>query len=140
MRERMVRRYYCDHCGKGGCSKGHMARHERGCTLNRNRVCGLCAHVGLNQKSADELVDAFRGCGDDDAQRLASLRDAAEGCPACILTALRILFPPVKNMDAEDLQFSPPWPDFDFKKELADFWREVSSARAESDGNQGVYY
>lgn len=41
MRRVKVWRYYCEYCGKGGCSGGHMKRHEERCTLNPNRVCGF---------------------------------------------------------------------------------------------------
>lgn len=42
MRTAMRPRYYCDHCNKGNGSPSAMRRHERGCTLNPQRVCGMC--------------------------------------------------------------------------------------------------
>lgn len=138
MRERMVHRYYCDFCGKGGCHKGHMAKHERGCTKNVNRVCGICARIGGKQKTADELVAAFRS-GADKKASMENLREACENCPCCILMTLRILFKPAPFTNDPDDQ-GQTFPPFNFKQELAEFWREENSARAESDGNQGVYY
>ena len=42
MRQKLVKRYYCDHCSKGGLKKPSMRMHEQGCTRNPNRVCYLC--------------------------------------------------------------------------------------------------
>ena len=100
MRTAMRPRYYCDHCNKGNGSPSAMRRHERGCTLNPQRVCGMCkmlADEGGPEPAPprDELVRIM------DADGFAAMCKAAEDCPACILAALR-----TKNFkgDAE----SPP--------------------------------
>lgn len=81
-------RYYCDHCNKGNGSPSAMKRHESGCTLNPHRVCGMCkllADEGGPEPAPprDELVRIM------DAQGFSAMCEAAQGCPACILAALR---------------------------------------------------
>lgn len=65
-----------------------MKRHERGCTLNPQRVCGMCkmTHEDGGDGPApprDELVLIM------DRQGFADMCKAANDCPACILSALR---------------------------------------------------
>jgi hypothetical protein len=64
-----------------------MEKHERGCTLNPDRVCGLCA-ISEHDKvlSLSELIDVL---GNGSSERFAKLREAANECPACILAAIR---------------------------------------------------
>lgn len=88
MRTAMRPRYYCDHCKKGNGSPSAMRRHERGCTLNPHRICGMCA------KLADEGGDDPAPPRDElrkilDAQGFPAMRKAANECPACILSVLR---------------------------------------------------
>ena len=88
MRTAMRPRYYCDHCNKGNGSPSAMKRHERGCTVNPDRVCGMCkmqADGGGPEPSPprDELVRIL------DAEGFAGMRRAANDCPACILSAIR---------------------------------------------------
>ena len=88
MRTAMRPRYYCDHCNKGNGSPSAMRRHERGCTLNAQRVCGMCkmvADFGGPEPAPprDELVRIL------DEQGFPTMCAAAEKCPACILSALR---------------------------------------------------
>lgn len=35
-------RYYCDHCKKVSGARAAMEKHEKGCTLNPARRCGIC--------------------------------------------------------------------------------------------------
>ena len=88
MRTAMRPRYYCDHCNKGNGSPSAMRRHERGCTLNPQRLCGMCkmlAEEGGDKPAPprDELVRIM------DAQGFTAMCEAANKCPACILSALR---------------------------------------------------
>lgn len=109
MKTKKVNRYYCDFCGKGGCAAGHMKRHEERCTLNPNRICGMCIYAENDHKPDDPLglsglvaiVNSWRPeelFGHDYGsveyikaadRQLKTLRDAAGNCPACILAALR---------------------------------------------------
>lgn len=88
MRTAMRPRYYCDHCNKGSGSPSAMKRHERGCTANPQRVCGMCAmqaEAGGDPPAPprDELVRIL------DCSGFAEMCRAANDCPACILSALR---------------------------------------------------
>lgn len=107
MKTKKVNRYYCDFCGKGGCSAGHMKKHESRCTNNPNRECGMCLiddeYTGeARQKPMAELVaimpdKAIIGTPEYLNEEtnvlvesaMASLREATEECPACMLAALR---------------------------------------------------
>lgn len=116
MRRTKVWRYHCDYCGKGGCSGGHIRRHEAACCRNPNRVCGMCALSGVGGATVPALLAAFGPTGD-----LKALRDAAEGCPACMLAAII----------QSGIQLTEGRVEFDFAKERDAFWAEVNAERAE---------
>ena len=121
MRTKRVNRYYCDYCKKSGCSKYHMERHEMFCTMNPNRECRMCALVDEPQPDLAELIallptasweqesedngllsydfhDALDGA-------MVKLKEAANGCPACMLAALRQTGIPVPMaMDYDSLR------------------------------------
>lgn len=123
-------RYYCDFCEASGRLKGFWTRpsitkHERGCTANPNRICGLCVTLAESHgiESAQKPIAALVGClslGKGDFG-MKELRELAGDCPACILAAIR----------QSELQKSNPseegWApgldfNFDFKSELQAFW------------------
>lgn len=105
MRSKMVKRYWCDHCNKAGLSAGHMVRHEQHCTMNPARSCRVCKFVnGTSGPGEDGLkaLIALLPTGDcpsfgDELNEyvdvanaaVTKLRGAADGCPACMLAALR---------------------------------------------------
>lgn len=139
--KRIVRtRYYCGFCEAAGRLKGFWTkpraeRHERGCTANPNRVCGLCAEVAelvggkSEQKPISELVAVLSE--DKLNYGFADLRDAANNCPACILAALRQT--PIRDgMSTQDWWEWMSQFDFDFKRELDSFWAEQNNAKFES--------
>ncbi|MCP4645841.1 MAG: hypothetical protein GY851_35680 [bacterium] len=124
-------RYYCDYCKKSGCSGGHMKKHERGCTMNPNRHCGVCDVAGLAQHDIEDL----KACIDPDtlipvryfpdkmevyeakaAATLAAVEELAEGCPACMLAAFR--------------QSNVIMAGFDYKKRMDGIWSEVNDEQA----------
>lgn len=112
MRTKLVNRYYCDFCKKSGGSIYWMRRHEERCTNNPNRVCGMCAIDGsVLQKSMKELSDALLAGGMD------GLREAAEGCPACIFAAIRQTNTEEMSEDACLEVFR-----FNFKDECRKWW------------------
>lgn len=127
-------RYYCDHCKKAGGSAGHLAKHERGCTNNPERVCGVCHRSGNGpSKPVVELVAAL---GIGDAAGMAALRSVCDNCPACILAAIRqskTLDHTPMEMSELPLAVSPGWYEFDFKAELAAFWQEINEERANAE-------
>lgn len=113
MRKKKVWRYYCDFCGKGGCNGGHTKEHELHCTLNPERVCGVCQASGQKQQPINVLMNAYE-------ESLEKLKDVAEGCPTCMLAGIRQW----KKNRAE--YPDERWDDWDYKKALADFWHEVN--------------
>lgn len=134
MRTAMRPRYYCDHCNKGNGSPSAMRRHERGCTLNPQRECGMCkmlADEGVVDPAPprDELVRIM------DAQGFKAMCEAANDCPACILAALR-----TKNFkgDAE----TPPGvlgpedgrESWSYAQEKTRWWAEWNSNQVEQRG------
>ncbi len=90
MRTAMRPRYYCDHCNKGSGSPSAMRRHESGCTANPQRRCGMCmllARENIEQPAPprDELRKVL------DAEGFTAMCEAANHCPACILSVVRLL-------------------------------------------------
>lgn len=121
MIKKMRPRWFCDHCGKGSGSASYMKRHEAGCTANPNRACGLCREADLLQQPTADLIVAL---GPGDKAGLDALRDLAEGCPACILTAIRqsglqcpAVYDDTGAMISEGFNV-----DFQFKVELKQWW------------------
>lgn len=122
----MVWRYYCDFCKKAGCSKGHMVKHERRCTNNPNRVCGMCVLGQIKGQAplAELIVIAGRPETDHD-----SLLAAAKGCPACALAAAR--------QSSRGGVFDPEEPlsylHFDYKRASRDFLDKINTENARAD-------
>jgi len=125
MKRKPAYRYYCDFCKKSGGSGGHMKRHEQGCTKNPARVCRMCGHAGLKQKPLEWLVVAL---GNGDAEGVGRLRDASEGCPACMLAAICQSKLQRPYSIGEDNGFHV---EFDFRKEKESFWAGVNQGRFE---------
>ena len=94
MRTAMRPRYYCDHCNKGNGSPSAMRRHERGCTLNPQRECGMCKMQADSFEPAPPRDDLVRVM---DERGFNAMCEAANNCPACILSALR-----TKNTKGDD--------------------------------------
>lgn len=114
-------RYYCDHCSKGGCSKGHIVKHEEHCIYNPQRECRMCEHAtgekGQTQ-TVHDLMEAFKE-GDLDG-----LKERAQHCPACILAAI------VQTKRAQEAagtyRAEEDYIDFDYKKAVADMWASAN--------------
>lgn len=88
MRTAMRPRYYCDHCNKGNGSPSAMRRHERGCTANPGRICGMCSM--LAREGGPEPAPPLNVLiGTLDAEGFKAMCELANDCPACILAALR---------------------------------------------------
>jgi len=138
---KLRKRYYCEHCGKGGGSAGHMRRHERTCTANPTRECEMCQHteaghhelsmtalVAMLPKRADfahEITEPDLGTwvdypGLDDAIKdaLPALRERVGDCPACLLATFR-------QADLCDQISSDT---FDYKREKRVLWDCVNEA------------
>lgn len=83
--------HYCEHCKKHGLSRPAMERHERHCTLNPERACRWTVDVGgwHPEVLLSALVEAVRRRDPLNPAAIDWLRDEVEGCPACMLAALR---------------------------------------------------
>jgi len=145
MKTRKVNRYYCDFCKKTGGSKFHMEKHERGCTKNPNRVCGICNKMEYTQQPMTKLIEVVGDVKQYEVSNglhdgmidtgtwfsedlinamIPKLRDATENCPMCMLAALRQSGIPVPAATA-----------FNYKNELQGIWNEINDERAERDRN-----
>lgn len=126
-------RYICDFCGKSNHSGGHMARHERSCTANPNRVCRLHEHCEDTQLPTAELANILlkhRADGLWD-QAIQELRLAASGCPACMLSAIRhSKMQTPTEYDGEGIVEGFSFP-FNFKEEMKAFWDAINDAAYE---------
>lgn len=139
MRRKKVWRYYCDFCKKANCSGSSISKHEKSCTLNPDRQCGVCdvmetgqtdlvAAMALlpdpekhNKVKASKSGDFFYY--DDEltkivAEALPKLRDETDNCPACIMAALRLKGIPV-----------PLAKKFNYKDEMASIWKQIEADR-----------
>ena len=56
MTRKQVWQYRCGYCGKRGLSSGAMGRHEKRCTLNPDRICGVCAYCKKEQPKLYDLL------------------------------------------------------------------------------------
>lgn len=137
MRTAMRPRYYCDHCNKGNGSPSAMRRHERGCTANPQRICGMCSM--LAREGGPEPAPPLSILLDTlDTEGFKAMCDLANDCPACILAALR-----VRNMpaDADGLcRVAGPEDgrnDWSYTQAKTQWWAEWNSAQAE---REGPYY
>ena len=120
-------RYYCDFCKTSKGQKAAMIRHEKGCTANPDRQCGLCDLAGLHHDLTELTGFIDETCEGEDqndlhgesvAEVLKELEDKTEQCPACTLAAIR---------QARIKIF----PDFNFKEKMEAWWIEENAAQAE---------
>lgn len=141
MRTKKVSRYWCDFCNKAGLRADAMQKHEKHCTMNPNRECRVCAHInggggsdperlaGLVKLLPTAVEYAHDGVGRPTPEYVAfceaiqaaipALREAADGCPACMMAALRQAKIPVPMAES-----------FNFKTEMESIWRNVNLERA----------
>ena len=126
-----VNRYYCEFCGKASCAAWAMRKHERACTLNPERICGMCAFAAIEQRPMTDIRACLPNRADYEpepdvygfivytdlekaiAVSLEDLRKLTDGCPACIMAALRQQGIPI-----------PAARDFDFKAECQQWFNE----------------
>lgn len=123
MRTKKVNRYWCDFCNKAGLAAKSMRTHEAHCTLNPARDCRVCGLLGGSTKvgaermaelvallpdatayNADWTNEAHLALHEALKTAMPTLREETEGCPACIMAALRQAKIPVPM--AEDFNFS----------------------------------
>ena len=109
-----VWRYYCDFCDKANCCASAMHKHEKHCTANPNRECGMCKCADFETKPIKALIGAL---GNGDKQGVNALREKAEGCPACMLAAIR-----QSGLQDSPLGMDGTSIDFNFKNERIRWW------------------
>lgn len=119
-------RYYCEFCKKSGASGGHMAAHERACTANPHRECGMCREAGIEQSPIEDLITALLCKGTDYEEGLKVLYEICS-CPACILATIRQskVQKVAECEDEEGIYLS-----FDFKEAKKDFWADLREQRS----------
>jgi hypothetical protein len=119
MTKKQVWQYKCDFCGKRRYRKSAMEVHEAGCTLNPNRICRMHAYCDGSQRPTEYLIGSLEPVNIDgdhlsetekEERNLAKLREVSDGCPACMLAALR-----------QARQYAIK---FNFKEECDKFWSE----------------
>jgi len=118
-------RYKCDFCKKTSGAKHVMTRHEKKCTKNPNRICGMCAIYNQISPKIEELKSVLPERSELVTQPMSSvdydysvsicneslkkLRSLVS-CPNCILAAIRQKGIPV-----------PMFSDFQYKKEFGEW-------------------
>lgn len=108
-----VKRYFCEHCGKGGMRKDCIERHETICFRNPARLCIVCSP----HYDAPHPVDMAALKAAFDEAYVDGVRFAAGGCPACVMAAI-LQSRPRTPISSDD------WVEFDYKKELTDYLSE----------------
>jgi len=144
--------YYCDFCKKRYMTKSACEKHEKHCTLNQDRNCRLC-DIGNTYTDIRELCDEYEkrfvlveyegkeGFFGDKTTivpiynkpfTLQNIKDDCEGCPNCILTAIRCL-------GLSFWYFRGKFK-YDYRKDLADFWKEIGDREEEEAGRETYRY
>lgn len=132
MRTRTVKRHYCDYCKKAMSQRPAMERHERVCTMNPNRHCDICETSCLDGTELAELIAVLPQEPDIKSQTwndeidaaitaaIPTLRNKADGCPACMLAALR---------QSGMIKFAVTW---SYGDEHSKFWKKENRLRMEN--------
>ena len=127
MKAVMRKVYYCDFCKARRFRVDAMELHEKHCTANPNRICRVCDTVGFNPAVLEELKAlmpvvtehpepeaAYGALADKAVAAFPALSAAADGCPACILAALR-------QTRTAGFIAGDTW---DYKKAMASVWAD----------------
>lgn len=129
--------YYCDFCGKHRLTINSIENHEKHCTLNPNRECGMCGEkanykkeiefVNRNYKilisKRDKKTYGIEGTYCENFRnKIKKLKERID-CPACVLSILR-------QSKIDNVYF-----EYDYKEEAEKWWQEK---REEEERNE--YY
>ena len=130
MRTRKVTAHYCDHCNKRMFQIPAMERHEKHCTRNLDRVCRMCSFMyneDSDMHAKMSLPKLISILGKGDVEGVKKLREAAGGCPACIMAAInfhnRAICESTDHMGRVNLGLC--WVHFDWKEERK-VWDEAA--------------
>lgn len=104
MKEKIVRQYTCEFCGKKRYRRHIMAMHELHCTANPDRECRMCkvkrnipeiifivkttARLQGHELAAGPIV--FTDEKPETSKVLQHIEELTDGCPACILAVHRV--------------------------------------------------
>jgi len=104
-----------------------MRKHEKACTNNPERKCGMCGVSG--SEYIKDLIHVLHKCPKEEeyglfVANIDEFRHHADGCPACMLAAIR----------QSDLIVQC----FDFNEEKARFWDAVNNGNF--DDSRDVFY
>lgn len=129
--------YYCEYCGRHRLTSYSIREHEKHCTLNPHRICGMCDCSDLTSV-LEKYRDRFR-IEEHEGQfgitlewiwthgevTIEEIEEDTEHCPACTLTVLRIC----------GLSKWPSPVEFDYHKSREEWWEEANAERA----SEGYY-
>ena len=148
MTSKTVTIWRCDFCHKQRIRKSAMVLHERRCTMNPNRECGMCKQgkrspqpLAYLKLVATNDVAGMAAFNDDDPQDIkaatpedvvSSILDAADGCPACALAAIR------QSGTNRSTETQSPLP-FEYVSEVKKFWEQVNEDDARNDMMSVLY-
>lgn len=130
MKRRQVWRYSCEFCKKSNCSGAAISKHEERCTLNPNRVCGMCRMLEHSQPDIQAIIATLPrpvvskesdngdtlGWSPGFEPSLYEARRVSGNCPACLLASMRQAKIPV-----------PLFTEFDYTKECKAVWDKVNA-------------
>ena len=142
--------YYCDFCNKKSLNGSHISKHEKHCTANPNRECGLCKEDRDIKSFIDKLKTRFEiketEVFDEDGEfvnqeciwagekiTLNEILDFTDGCPNCTFAILR-----QTKLNYKVVGFK-----YDYKKEIASWWAEKNKEEWEKERREmagGCYY
>lgn len=105
-----------------------MSRHEKYCTANPNRRCGMCDRAGNTPPAVADMVAAL-GVGDEAG--LTRVQEMCEYCPACTLAAIR----QSKLQSGPDEEGDGYRVEFDFAKAKEAFWSGINQRQIDRDNH-----
>lgn len=103
-----------------------MEIHEKHCTGNPERICRMCEKHEFSPQPLNNLVNIVKSFNGDQEKTINDLRTAADGCPMCMLSAIKqSKMQGHSNTPEEDgTYWSLYFDNFDFKKERDSVWEE----------------
>lgn len=122
MKVRIKKVYYCDYCKKH--SLKNISYHENYCTGNLNRECRMCG-----MKPSNQLKVLARYIRMKKIEKADEIMELVDYCPACTLSLIR----------ANGLQHHPHNIEFDYKKEVEEFWKQRKEDDYRDEMNSLIY-
>ena len=133
--------YYCDFCNKRSLSASHTKKHEKHCTKNPDRECGLCKqNIDLkpliekysNRYEIVEHISKYEGLDFENIEfkwigepvKYQQILNDVEGCPVCALAVVRL-------SGLSDCEVNRDEFDYPYVKELKIWWDEENSQHSE---------